>query len=129
MTESTLPPNRTRALALGFFVFVAVFAAIIWCLVRPYGGVYFFPVHFLAGLGVPFLFYAIGANRVWFGVGLVVAAVALVVLNLWGHEAGGLAPRVFDWAQGVAGVLGLVLAFGVFRISTQARHRHGPSRR
>ncbi|MDR6675477.1 hypothetical protein [Xanthomonas sp. 1678] len=127
MSEPRLPPAKTRALSLGFFVFVAAFAAILWFLVRPYGAVYFFPVHFLVGLGLPFLFYALGASRVWFLLGLAATAIVLVVLNVWGDELGGAAPRVFDWAHGFAGLLGLVLAYGVFRMSSRARQRHAPS--
>ncbi|MBB5877845.1 MULTISPECIES: hypothetical protein [Xanthomonas] len=124
MTEPRLPPAKTRALSLGLFVFVAVFAAIVWSLLRPYGSVYFFPVHFLVGLGLPFLFYALGANRAAFLAGLGLTAIVLVLFNLWGDQAGGLGPRVFDWAHAVAGGLGMLLAYGVFRLSTRVRQRH-----
>lgn len=127
MNQTRVSPNRTRALASGMFVFVAVFAAIVWYLVRPYGSVYFFPVHFLIGLGLPFLFYAIGATGGWFRVGLVATAVLLAAFNVWGHEAGAAAPRVMDWSNVFAGLVGLVLAWGVQRIQARARPPHRPS--
>ncbi|MEE7546948.1 hypothetical protein HF319_07840 [Xanthomonas sp. Kuri4-1] len=123
----TLSANRTRALALGFFAFVAVFAVIVWYLVRPYGTTYFFPVHFLAGLGLPFLIYAIGANRLWFWLGMAVTAALLVWLNFWGHEASGMAPRTVDWTQFGGGALGLVLAAGVHFLYNRVRPPHRAS--
>jgi hypothetical protein len=123
----TSPSTRTRALALGFFAFVAVFAVLVWFLVRPYGSAYFFPVHFLVGLGLPFLLYATGASQAWFRAGLVVTALVLVWLNLGGHDAGGLAPRVLDWSQVAAGALGLVLAWGVHHLYRRVRPPHHAS--
>lgn len=38
MTTAT---NQTRPLALGLFVFLGTFAAIVWYLMRPYGTAYF----------------------------------------------------------------------------------------
>lgn len=67
MTTAT---NRTRLLALGLFAFLGTFAAIVWYLMRPYGSVYFFPVHFLIGAALPFLIYAIGGTRRWFWIGM-----------------------------------------------------------
>ncbi|KAB7780723.1 MULTISPECIES: hypothetical protein [Xanthomonas] len=124
MTEPRLSSAKTRALSLGLFAFVAVFAAIVWSLLRPYGSVYFFPVHFLVGLGLPFLFYALGANRAAFLAGLGLTVIVLVLFNLWGDQVGGIGPRVFDWAHAVAGILGMLLAYGVFRLSTRVRQRH-----
>lgn len=116
--------RSTRSLALGLFAFVGIFAAIVWYLVRPYGGVYFFPVHFLVALGLPFGIYAIGASRGWFWLGLAVTAGVLVWLNLWGHDAGGLAPRTLDWSHVWAGVLGLALAFGIEQVYRRVRPPH-----
>ncbi|HBK45365.1 MAG TPA: hypothetical protein DDZ67_02795 [Xanthomonadaceae bacterium] len=124
MTSSA---NRTRSLALAFFAFVAVFAAIVWFLVRPYGSAYFFPVHFLVGLGLPFLFYAIGASRAWFWLGLAATALALAWLNLGAHDAGGLAPRTLDWSHVCGGALGLLLAWGVHYLYRRMRPPHHAS--
>lgn len=123
----TSPANRTRGLALGFFVFVAVFAVIVWMLVRPYGTAYFFPVHFLVGLGLPFLFYAIGGRTRWFWVGWTITALALVWLNIAGHDAGGVAPRSMDWSQVWAGAIGLGLAAAVRNIYRRVRPPHHAS--
>lgn len=126
MTSATTT-LRTRALALGFFAFVTAFAVLVWFLVRPYGGTYFFAVHFLVGLGLPFLVYATGASQAWFRAGLVVTALVLAWLNLGGHDAAGLAPRVLDWAQVAAGALGLLLAWGVHLLYRRVQPAHRAS--
>lgn len=129
MTPHTFGPNKTRLLSLSFFAFVAVAAAVVWVLMRPYGAAYFFPVHFLVGLGGPFLIYALGANRVSFWIGIALTAVALFLLNGWGHTLGGAAPRGIDWSQIFAGIVGLALAFGVHRLYINARPKHGATPR
>ncbi len=118
--------ERVRALALGLFVFAAVAAAIVWFVVRPYGSQYFFPVYFLLAFGVPFAFYAIGASHGWLLGGMLVTAVGLVWLNLWGYRADGVAPRTLDWSNALAGLTGLALAWGVQRMQSRARRRHHP---
>ncbi|MFA4342348.1 hypothetical protein P2B78_20285 [Xanthomonas perforans] len=124
MTTAT---NQTRLLALGLFVFLGTFAAIVWYLMRPYGTAYFFPVHFLIGAALPFLIYAIGGTRLWFCMGMGITALVLLWFNLWGHDANGAAPRVLDWSHFAAGVVGLAGAWAVQLIYRNARPPHRAS--
>ncbi|MCC4587902.1 hypothetical protein JWH11_02675 [Xanthomonas melonis] len=123
----TTAKNQTRLLALGLFVFLGTFAAIVWSLMRPYGTAYFFPVHFLIGAGLPFLIYAIGATRLWFWLGMVVTAGVLLWFNLWGHDLDGAAPRLLDWSHFAAGAVGMAGAFAVQLLYRRARPPHRPS--
>ncbi|MET0290560.1 MAG: hypothetical protein ABW178_13105 [Pseudoxanthomonas sp.] len=129
MNTPSFGPNKTRLLSICFFAFVAMFTAVVWVLMRPYGATYFFPVHFLVGLGGPFLIYALGANRVAFWSGIALTAVALFVLNGWGHALDGAAPRQIDWSQIFAGLVGLALAVVVHHLYINARPKHGATPR
>ncbi|MFS8374169.1 hypothetical protein JH314_22190 [Xanthomonas campestris] len=123
----TTVKTQTRLLALGLFVFLGLFGAIIWYLMRPYGTAYFFPVHFLIGAALPFLIYDIGATRLWFWLGMIVTAIVLLWFNFWGHDANGAAPRVLDWSHFAAGAIGLASAWAVQLLYRRARPPHRPS--
>lgn len=121
--------NRTRTFALALLLFVGCAMAIVWSMVRGYGSVYFFPVFFLVGLGVPFVFELIGGSRRAFRLGLAASALALLAMNFRGHELAGFAPRVLDWSYLYAGAAGLLLAWIVQRVYRHAVPRHGATPR
>lgn len=110
--------KQTRTLSLCFASFVAALAIIVWSAVRSYDEMYFFIVHFLIGLSVPFFFYAVGGNRFWFMAGVVSGAAFLLWLSLTGSQDG-LAPLVHDWSHFGGGAFGLLLA-----MSIQMLYRH-----
>jgi hypothetical protein len=129
MHLSHLSSERVRSLALGLFLFGVVAAAIVWFFVRPYGSHYFFMVYLPLAFGLPFAFYAVGVSRAWMRVGLVATAVILLLMDVWGYRAAGLAPRAQDWASVMSALAGLALAWGTERMQMRARDPHAPQRR
>ncbi len=116
--------NTTRLLALGFFVFVALSTGAVWYLVQSFGPAYFFAVHFLLALGIPFLLYGIGGRRPWFEIGMFVSAGVMAFLNWWGAQAQG-----FDWTHAFSTVLGLALAWAIHLVYAKIRQPHGATPR
>ena len=113
--------RRSRILALTFFTGVAIITALIWKVVRPYEHLYFFPVHFLVGLSMPFLVVGIGGRPSWFWVGTVLGAVSLFWLNF---NANDFAPLQSNWAHFGCGAIGLLLAVSIHLLYHSMRVKH-----
>lgn len=113
--------RRSRLLALTFFAGVAIIMAAILKIVRPYNGLYFFPVYFLVGLSAPFLVVGIGGKPRWFWVGMVLGGVSMLGLNFYLDD---ITPIQSNWSHLGCGIFGLILAASIHLLYHNMRIKH-----
>jgi|SRR5690606_22818148 len=114
MEKLTAHERRTRCFASMFFIIGCAIVGVLQFTIGLLFTPHYFVAHFLLGLFLPYLFYAVGAGtRFGFWAGMLATAVFHFGYELWEDQK----TRSFyspDWDQIGAGAVGLFFAWLIY---------------